>query len=152
MPTTDPTAPTKKVDPREIMGEHLLDRLATRITADHSHMGLEYSRRIMAETVKFLVAGVACDEPLSPSETVDVGWHTFILHTADYAEFCDRVAGYFIHHNPEYLDEKTRGGAKNVRQRTLDAITAAGFEADLPLWPEAADCHQCHAGCHGSPK
>ncbi|WP_210573173.1 hypothetical protein [Streptomyces sp. GESEQ-4] len=152
MPTTDPTTPIKKVDPRKLMDEHLLDRLSTRITADHRHMEHEYARRIMTETVKFLVAGVKSDGPLSPSETVDIGWHTFILHTADYAEFCDRVAGYFIHHNPEYLDRKTHGGPKNVRQRTLDAITAAGFEVDLPLWPAVADCHQCHAGCHDSPK
>jgi SAM-dependent methyltransferase len=28
------------------------------------------------------------------------GWHAFILHTDDYAEFCQRVAGRFIHHLP----------------------------------------------------
>jgi hypothetical protein len=28
----------------------------------------------------------------------DPGWHTFVLHTRDYREFCRRVAGRFIDH------------------------------------------------------
>ena len=31
---------------------------------------------------------------------IDDMWHTFILATADYAEFCDRYFGTFIHHQP----------------------------------------------------
>ncbi len=43
------------------------------------------------------------DDPkakLSPSALVDKAWHAFILHTREYARFCQRVAGHFIHHNP----------------------------------------------------
>lgn len=32
---------------------------------------------------------------------VDKLWHTFILFTKKYAEFCEIVAGRFIHHQPE---------------------------------------------------
>lgn len=31
---------------------------------------------------------------------VDELWHTFILHTQDYAEFCERHFGFFVHHSP----------------------------------------------------
>jgi hypothetical protein len=31
---------------------------------------------------------------------IDDMWHTFILHTRDYAEFCHRYFGHFIHHDP----------------------------------------------------
>ncbi|MFD1657216.1 hypothetical protein ACFSL4_02950 [Streptomyces caeni] len=36
----------------------------------------------------------------------------------------------------------------------VKAIKAAGFEIDPDLWgmEDAADCNQCHAGCHDSPK
>lgn len=38
--------------------------------------------------------------PLSPGWHVDVGWHAFLLHTREYAEFCHQIAGRFIHHVP----------------------------------------------------
>jgi len=31
---------------------------------------------------------------------IDEMWHTFILFTADYHDFCDRYFGYYIHHRP----------------------------------------------------
>lgn len=37
---------------------------------------------------------------LSPSAMVDKAWHAFILHTREYARFCQEVAGRFIHHIP----------------------------------------------------
>ncbi|SCG01273.1 hypothetical protein GA0115255_116148, partial [Streptomyces sp. Ncost-T6T-2b] len=102
----------------------------------------------------FLAASAALPgTELSPSKAVDVGWHTFILHTVDYAEFCERVAGRFIHHVPTE-DAQTGEDSGAARQRTLDAITAAGYRIDHELWPDAAkmgDCSQCHAGCSDSP-
>ncbi|MEV6906663.1 hypothetical protein [Amycolatopsis sp. NPDC051071] len=37
---------------------------------------------------------------LAPSDPVGIGWHTFVLHTRDYADFCARIAGRFLHHVP----------------------------------------------------
>lgn len=34
------------------------------------------------------------------SKTVDAVWHAHILHTRDYADFCQAVFGRFIHHAP----------------------------------------------------
>jgi hypothetical protein len=36
-----------------------------------------------------------------PSVVVDDMWHEFVLHTRDYAEFCDAAFGRFLHHTPE---------------------------------------------------
>ncbi len=35
-----------------------------------------------------------------PSQIVDVAWHEFILFTKDYATFCNKAFGYFLHHTP----------------------------------------------------
>jgi hypothetical protein len=35
------------------------------------------------------------------SEDVDNLWHSFILFTTEYADFCDTYAGHFMHHVPE---------------------------------------------------
>ncbi|WP_367608431.1 hypothetical protein [Legionella sp. W05-934-2] len=36
---------------------------------------------------------------------IDEMWHTFILITRDYADFCHRYFGEFMHHVPEVGDE-----------------------------------------------
>ena len=35
-----------------------------------------------------------------PIKNVDAVWHTFILFTEEYADFCDRYLGKFLHHKP----------------------------------------------------
>ncbi|MDI1466292.1 hypothetical protein QEZ54_35475 [Catellatospora sp. KI3] len=75
----------------------------------------------------------------------------------DYAAFCDRIAGPFIHHIPEderEHDPRLPGRARAMRARTVAAITAAGHDVDSAFWPElsAAECTQCYAGCTDSPK
>jgi len=80
------------------------------------------------------------------------------LYTRDYAEFCDRIAGRFIHHNPEDGSEWPTNptDAPVPLSRAVAAITTAGYQVDAALWrvnasATAADCTQCHAGCHDSP-
>lgn len=36
-----------------------------------------------------------------PSTLADDMWHEFLLHTRDYAAFCDAAFGQFLHHEPE---------------------------------------------------
>ncbi|MGH4005353.1 MAG: hypothetical protein ACRDSO_14740, partial [Pseudonocardiaceae bacterium] len=62
-------------------------------------------------------------EPLAPSALVDIGWHTFILYTREYASFCNRVAGRFVHHVPD--DAPTQPGSASASERTIAAIALA---------------------------
>jgi hypothetical protein len=95
------------------------------------------------------------DEPLAPSELVDIGWHAFVLCTQDYAQFCDQIAGRFIHHTPTDENDPTASGpaAHATVARTVTAIEAAGFIVDRELWQfgAVADCTGCHNGCHDDP-
>ncbi|GAA3568043.1 hypothetical protein [Streptomyces osmaniensis] len=34
----------------------------------------------------------------------------------------------------------------------MAAIEGIGYTVDAELWNYAADCNQCHAGCHGEPE
>jgi len=40
-------------------------------------------------------------------EKIDWMWHTFLLFTQDYAEFCERYFGFFLHHVPAEDEEQT---------------------------------------------
>ncbi|NJP99030.1 glycine-rich domain-containing protein [Streptomyces zingiberis] len=79
---------------------------------------------------------------LAPSTLVDIGVHTIILDTVAYAELCQNFnGGHFLHHVPE-VDMKNDDSVMT----TAHVIAADGWEVDLPLWTDAADCGPCHPG------
>ncbi|MFD5862622.1 glycine-rich domain-containing protein [Streptomyces chartreusis] len=145
--------PVGTTDPITLVDPKVMSRLVRRITTDHPEISAETARRIVGQAAAFIAAsGQRPSRGLVPSELVDHGWHAFILHTVDYADFCERVAGRFVHHVPTDEGEQTPGGAAAARERTMAAIAAAGYAVDAELWHSTADCNQCHAGCHDSPK
>ncbi|MEV0636961.1 hypothetical protein AB0I77_18775 [Streptomyces sp. NPDC050619] len=73
---------------------------------------------------------------MAPSQQVDPGWHTLILHTSWYADWCERSFGHFLHHQPN-SKVRTRGLMVDV----VGKIRAAGFEVDERLWGTAAECN-----------
>ena len=144
--------PVGTTDPTTLVNPEVTGRLTHRITTDHPEISEATARRIVGQAAAFIAAsGQQPDQSLAPSELVDYGWHAFILHTVDYAAFCERVVGRFVHHVPTDEDEQTPGGPQATRERTLAAIRSAGFTVDEGLWPDMADCSQCHAGCSDSP-
>ena len=144
--------PVGTTDPITLVDPEVANRLAHRITADHSGIDAATARRIIGQTAAFIAAsGRQPGQSLTPSQLVDYGWHAFVLHTVDYARFCERVAGRFVHHVPTDADEELPGGPQAARERTVAAIQAAGYTVDAELWGSAADCTQCHAGCTDSP-
>jgi hypothetical protein len=147
--------PVGTTDPTILVPAETMQRLAARIVKDHREIDQAIARRIVGQAAAFLAAsGQRPGAELAPSKLVDIGWHTFILHTVDYALFCERVAGRFIHHIPTDDGDQAPGDGAAARGRTLAAITDAGYAIDHDLWPEAAkmgECSQCHAGCSDSP-
>jgi hypothetical protein len=144
------TIETEPAPPRELISPSLFLRLTSRVMADDGY-DHDTAERIVEQALAFLATCVHYpEEHLSPSETVDAGWHAFILHTADYAEFCDRVAGRFIHHRPDDPGE----GVPDQQSigTTIAAMRAVGLPVDTPLWVPRAQCSQCYQGCADDPK
>lgn len=139
------------VDPRDLISPALFDRLVRRIVKDEA-LDQPTAERIMAEALAFLQAcAVNPGAGLGPSPAVDIGWHTFILHTHEYAEFCERVAGRFIHHAPTD-DANEKVGKYGAIAATTAAMRAVDIPVDEELWQaHAVNCSQCHAGCTDSP-
>ncbi|ONH30819.1 glycine-rich domain-containing protein [Pseudofrankia asymbiotica] len=147
-------APAPRRSGRDLVDDALFARLTTRIVADHPEYA-DLAERIVDQTLAFLATSAGSATPMSPSHLVDIGWHTFVLHTREYAQFCARVAGRLIHHVPEHPSEW--GITVLTVSRMLPAIERAGFYVDRALWIgehgdcEIKNCHQCHATCHDSP-
>ncbi|MFD3516598.1 glycine-rich domain-containing protein [Streptomyces sp. NPDC058657] len=131
----------------------------------------ELAERKFGQAVAFVMTcGENPDLLMGPSKAVDEAWHSFMLDSIQYHHFTNRHFGRYIHHVPELPgakgDTECSGGVIDadghdlktgkplVLAQTITAIKAAGFEIDADLWgmEDAADCNQCHAGCHDSPK
>ena len=72
-------------------------------------------------------------------EKIDWMWHTFLLFTLDYGEFCDRYFGFFLHHVPnedeegkeEEVDEDV---VRGEIQRQLGFVYDVLGEKTLTTW------------------
>lgn len=82
---------------------------------------------------------------------VDEGWHALLLHTAMYAELCDRLGGAFVHHYPGY--DPTLYD-REIVDRTREKITALGWVADPELWgpPSGETLVSVAAKCQHAPE
>jgi hypothetical protein len=68
------------------------------------------AKAAVEELKKFLyICTVEEDKPIAMiSSTVDEAWHTFILFTKEYENFCRNIAGRFLHHQPIISDDDMR--------------------------------------------
>lgn len=139
-------------NPRTLVDDNLFVLLVGDLTRSHGHTA-ELADRIIVQTLGFLYT--CARNPgarLGPSQTVDDGWHAFLTRTRAYADFCERVAGRFIHHAP---DTPPGISAAEYTQRigaTVAAMRQAGVPVDIDLWSAPAECSQCYAGCVDDPK
>lgn len=119
---------------KPFIDQKLWDRLVNRI-AKSEGIEILLARRILNEALGFLrLCALEPNRFHSPSPLVDIGWHAFILYTHEYAEFCEKLAGRFIHHTPN--DE----GEDRSSTRTVSAMRTNGIAVDEMLWVGEPDC------------
>lgn len=122
---------------RDLIDENLWSRITYRIAKDED-MTLGLAERILDQALAFLALCAEKQETdvrYSPSATVDIGWHTFILYTREYLAFCNEIAGGYIHHEPSDIPGMTY--PRGQIGRTVEALIARGFYVDKPLWLQA---------------
>jgi hypothetical protein len=84
---------------RSLIDTKLWTRLVNRIVKDEN-ISLELAEESLDQALGFLKRCANGTGGNVPTPLEDIGWHTFILYTREYAEFCYRIAGRFIHHSP----------------------------------------------------
>lgn len=69
-----------------------------------SEQGLAPFDEAVAEFKRFLILVATQDKPLAvTNKSVDHLWHTFLIHSKSYADFCEEAFGEFIHHQPHSM-------------------------------------------------
>lgn len=106
------------------------------------------ARSAFADMLRFLFLCGTREDRFAPSERIDLAWHHFILFTRDYAAFCQRYFGHFLHHQPHV---GTEDADPDLVPRTLRAAREA-FGSLGPNWSYRAgstaecgfsDCAKC---------
>lgn len=147
------TTMTNMQNGRWLVPEDLFQKLVRRVVDDDGY-DAQLAERVVDQALAFL--GTCARNhggPLSPSRTVDPGWHAFVLHTREYREFCRRIAGRFIDHVPASGPPSCSGEHAMALRRTVTAIRSAGYAVDDELWVagSGAGCTGCYNGCHDDP-
>ncbi len=68
--------------------------------ADRHQVPMERAQELFEKMKQFLATYMENPQADSPSREIDEIWHMFILHTKDYADFCSKYFGVFLHHQP----------------------------------------------------
>ncbi|HEY0623416.1 hypothetical protein [Sphingomonas sp.] len=108
------------------------DAVLKRYAEDHK-CSMEEAERVFTAWKQFAVTAHFMKGRKTVSRTVDDMWHTFLLHSRSYADFCDRyLQGYFLHHEPT-SDEKSPENYVSTRE-FAEGLFA---EIDDSIWPKA---------------
>lgn len=144
--TADGTAvrtPSLVVACRDVMGyEHpqLIERLKQKEGLTHEEAEIVYQDMLRFLSLCGRRNSATKNMKLAPPESIDIAWHHFILFTEDYAKFCDKFFGRFIHHYPSPARERP---TENLLEKTI-ALAEATFGSLSSNW-------LCPAGpCSGS--
>jgi hypothetical protein len=61
----------------------------------------ENAEQLFSDMLRFLcLSGAKTGHTLTPPHRIDLAWHTFILFTMDYTNFCQKYFGRYLHHQP----------------------------------------------------
>ncbi|WP_406448857.1 hypothetical protein OH768_00555 [Streptomyces sp. NBC_01622] len=141
--STDPTiGPFRSA--REVVPDDLWDKQVALLVRDYPYDSI-MAARVLGQGYAYLLTAMnhrGESLGLAPSKLVDVGVHTIILDTVAYSELCDRFnGGHFLHHVPK-AEMKNDGSV----MKTATVIASNGWDVDLSLWTDAAECGPCHPG------
>lgn len=118
---------------------------------EHPDQGMDIVRRLMNEQGwslsdareaveeyrRFCFLAVVAPHSVTPSQQVDLVWHTHLLYTRDYwDEFCPRVLGRSLHHGPSKGQEEDTHFYHQYGA-TLDLYQQCFGEINEKWWPHA---------------
>lgn len=67
-----------------------------------------------------------------PSQAVDEAWHTFILFTREYRNYCHKALGRFLHHTPVEAMSSPTIAQQSIKRAWRLACQREGIDPKLP--------------------
>ena len=127
-----------------------MDDLLRKYCMEHA-LPIEAAREHEREIKRFLALSVInSSTKYMMSGPMDELWHSFILFTKKYHDFCYLVAGHYIHHTPSIPNDKPNdfGGYMQLLQ---DYKVLFGEEPPTQYWPRPLNESAEESVFHNSP-
>jgi len=121
------------------------DGVIERIAKDEN-VSLEEATQLFKDTLMFLYMAATSSAVSVPTVAIDVGWHAFLMFTKDYADYCEKYLGKFVHHRP------TTSRSKPMPQDAVSdcfKLSRQLFGSDLSKNWEYDMSGNCHDKCKG---
>ncbi|PIR47991.1 hypothetical protein COV06_01160 [Candidatus Uhrbacteria bacterium CG10_big_fil_rev_8_21_14_0_10_50_16] len=124
------------------------DRVIARMVKNMS-IDEDVARRAFDGAIQFLRAcAVPEGRRLAPSHLADEAWHTFLLYSKPYTDFCQSMGVDYLHHDPCDLPGSMEPG---TYARTREYLCGLYADLDTEIWPEDGERDWGHAqGCCNS--
>lgn len=92
--------------------------LFQKVEARHPQLALKDHQLVAHALRQFFLAHLQSNRQFvsMPSQVADDLWHEFILYTRNYALFCDRAFGRFMHHTPAVVLGRNRQNNTGLRR------------------------------------
>lgn len=137
---------TEALRNKELIPNSLWERMVRRIVREYT-LSRELSERIMDQTLGYLVITshyLDSDMVVMPSPLVDIGWHTFLLYSRDYEEFCGKITqGNMIYHTPNDDPDSPIESQPMTVWELEQAADRYNIGFDRSLWYTADDQGNC---------
>jgi hypothetical protein len=112
--------------------------------ANKHHLSLKESELIF-EKLKLFLQESLDKNGNEPTPDVDLCWHSFILHTEEYYNYCAKYLGKFIHHYPHYKEQELKVGDVENFECKCDAGSKALDQLHIYMVRESFECG-CETG------
>ena len=120
------------------------NRIISRLMSEFSFTR-DLAAATLTETLVYLQAVSMSSQPLAPSKLVDSGWHTFLLYTREYTDYCNLNFGQYIHHCPN----ENADVAELPISRTVGFFESHGLAYNPALWNSNVLGADCDGGGYG---
>ena len=118
--------------------------------ARNTQLSYQDAERHVFELRRFLVLCATNEGPgYGMRGQIDEAWHTFLMFTREYAEFCDAIGGRFIHHQPHTTPADRSEGSGAYTRFLADYEHAFGEPAPADLWPRPFGSEEVGGPCGG---
>jgi hypothetical protein len=108
-------------------------------------VSMKVAREQERELKRFLILFAINKQKLGMRSDLDELWHTFILFTREYTDFCNEIAGFYIHHNPKTEEDSSSNDTHESFITNYKSLY--GEEPPKKFWSHDAWCETCKVDC-----
>lgn len=133
--TTNEQQLWKKINNFQLDKEGISLSFSKRLARENGYSE-QFAKEIVEEYKKFIFMCCVSEQPVTPSNLVDLAWHLHLTYTKSYwIDLCQNTVQQEIHHTPTEGGKFERSKFKGRYEYTLDLYERKfGYEPNIGIW------------------